>query len=121
MEDRYTRGQAIEEAANSLPSRTTDPWQGPAAELPLAELSAQVYESLEYAQSYLLMSPVAMLHTMEDVGWPLRSVAAHVRRAPTQWPAAEDAFASADTTARFLFRRRVWRPLSSHETRRGPH
>ena len=102
MEERYARGSAVEAATRSL--REARRLLGDAEQnYHTEELSARVYESLEYAQSYLLMSPVALAHTMEDVGWSLRSLAGYVRHAPTQWPAAVDAFADPDTAARHLF------------------
>jgi len=102
MEERYVRGSAVAEAARSL--REARRTLGSAQQNYHTEaLSAQLYESLEYAQSFLLMSPIALVHTMEDVGWALRSLSAYVRRAPTQWPAAEDAFADADMATRHLF------------------
>jgi hypothetical protein len=104
MKERYTRGHAVEEATRSL-REARRRLAAPEAlqNYYTEELSARVYESLEYAQSFLLMSPVAIAHTMEDVGWSLRSVASYVRRAPTQWPAAEEAFADLANTARYLF------------------
>jgi hypothetical protein len=104
MEDRYVRGRVAEEASRSI-REARRALGGPEApqNYYTEELSARLYESLEYAQSFLLMSPVALAHTMEDVGWALRSLPAYVRRAPAQWPAAVDAFADADTAARHLF------------------
>lgn len=105
MEDRYARGQAVAEAARSLrEARRLLGAEAAAREnYHAGELGAQLYESLEYAQSYLLTSQVALLHTMEDVGWALRSLGAYVRRAPVQWPAATEVFAEADSAARLLF------------------
>jgi hypothetical protein len=102
MEERYARGKAVEAATRSL--REARRLLGDAEQnYHTEELSARVYESLEYAQSYLLMSPVALAHTMEDVGWSMRSLSGYVRYAPTQWPAAVDAFADPDTATRHLF------------------
>jgi hypothetical protein len=104
MADRYARGLAAGEATRSLREarrRLGEPGAPP--NYYTEELGARVYEDVEYAQSYLLMSPVALAHTMEDTGWALRSLAAYVRRAPTQWPAAENAFASPASAARHLF------------------
>ncbi len=104
MEDRYTRGRVVEEAARSL-REARRLLGGPKVSQSYytEELSAHVYESIEYAQSFLLMAPTALVHTMEDVGWSLRSVAAFVRRAPIQWPAAVHAFADIDNAAHYLF------------------
>jgi hypothetical protein len=104
MEERYVRGRAAGEAMRSVHEarrRLAEP------DVPqnyyTGELAARLYESVEYAQSYLLMAPVALAHTMEDVGWALRSLSAYVRRAPAQYPAAVEAFATAGAAARHLF------------------
>ena len=104
MDERYTRGEAIGEALRSL--RESRRALSAPAVLPnyhTEALSTQLYESLEYAQSYLLVSPIALVHTMEDVGWALRSLSTYARRAPVALSAAQNAFASADTAARHLF------------------
>ena len=67
------------------------------------ELSSQLYESLEYAQSHLVTSDVALMHTMEDVGRTLHSWPAYVRRAADPVPAATRLFATAGGAARVLF------------------
>lgn len=103
MEEKYTRGRAVAEATRSLREARQRLGDVPSQNYYTEELNARLYESLEYAQSFLLMSPIALVHTMEDVGVALRSLPSYVRRAPTQWPAAEDAFADADMGARHLF------------------
>lgn len=104
MEDRYVRGKAIAEAARSLrEARRILGEPGLNQNYHTEDLNAQLYESLEYAQSYLLMSPIALLNTMEDVGVALRSVGTAVRKVKSPWPAIADAFADADTAARHIF------------------
>jgi hypothetical protein len=102
MEERYARGAVAAVASHSL--REARRKLGDAEVNYHTEgLSAHVYESLEYAQSYLLMSPVALAHTMEDVGWSMGSLEDFVRRTPASTPAAADAFATPDAAARHLF------------------
>ncbi len=105
MEDRYRRGRTVEEATESLRAarRVADRDEHSDPNYHLAELSAQIYESLEYAQTYLLMSGAALLHTMEHVGWPLRSAAIAIRRTPNLTPALADVFATRDGVAHFVF------------------
>jgi hypothetical protein len=67
------------------------------------ELSSHIYEALDYAQSFLLTSDVAMMHTMEDVGRTLQSWPAYIRGAGDPTPAAIALFANAGNAARVLF------------------
>ena len=102
MASRYARSRAVEATTRSL--REARRGLGLAEQnYYTEELNAHVYESLMYAQSHLVMSPIAIAHTMEDVGWTMESLPRYVRYAGAQWPAAIDAFASADTAARHLF------------------
>jgi hypothetical protein len=104
MRERYQRGRAAEQASRSLrEARAALGAESALLNYHTEALGAQVYDSLEYAQSFLVMSPVAIAHTMEDVGWSLHSTAARIRRANTQWPAAVEAFATRDSVARYLF------------------
>jgi hypothetical protein len=105
MEERYVRGRAVERAARSLREarQAVDSEDDVSHNYHTGELSARIYESLEYAQSYLLISSVVLAHTMEDVGWSLRSLEAYARRAPTQWPAVLSSFADLDSAARLIF------------------
>jgi len=102
MEERYTRGSAVDVAMRPL-REARRLLSGAEQNYHTEELSARFYESLEYAQSYLHMSPIALAHTMEDVGWSMQSLSGYVRFAATQWPAAVEAFADPDTAARHLF------------------
>ena len=67
------------------------------------ELSAQLYESLEYAQSHLLVSTAAMVHSVEDVGYTLQSWPVHVRRELSVPPSHLSLFGDLDSFARLLF------------------
>ena len=102
MIERYARSQAIDESAASMRNArqiVDESDRNYHSEM----LSAQIYDSLEYAQSFLLMSPIAIAHTMEDVGTTMRSLARIVRRIPFAWPIVATAFASPDASARSLF------------------
>jgi hypothetical protein len=102
MAERYARGAAAASAVDALRlarQRTLAAGKTYHTEM----LSGHIYESLEYAQSYLVMSAVAMLHTMEDVGFTLRSLGSYVRRAKVQWPVLTEAFANIDNAGRTLF------------------
>jgi len=102
MKERYARGRAVEESARSL--REARRKLGDAGKsYHIEQLSARMYESIEQAQSYLLMSTTAMMHTMEDIGMPLRSVPVIIRQGLSMWPAIEDVFATPDESARSLF------------------
>ena len=67
------------------------------------ELSAQLYESLEYAQSHLLVSTAAMVHSVEDVGYTLQSWPVHIRREVSVPPSHLSVFADLDSFARLMF------------------
>ena len=111
MKERYARSRAVERTARLVREarRTLVPVVAPSAAPSAAPgaaplnnihteaLGAQLYESLEYAQSFLLMSTVAILHTMEDVGVTLASL-------PLVPPAKRASMdLSAGSGARFLF------------------
>jgi hypothetical protein len=102
MAERYVRGSAVDVAMRPL-REARRLLSGAEQNYHTEELSARFYESLEYAQSYLHMSPIALAHTMEDVGWSMQSLSSYVRFASDQWPAAVEAFADPDTAARHLF------------------
>ena len=67
------------------------------------ELSAQLYESLEYAQSHLVVSNVAIVHTVEDVGRTLMSWPIYIKREPSLIKSCTDLFGQIDNFARLLF------------------
>ncbi len=102
MRERYARGEAAAEALGALRAARRR-IQGAEVNYHTEALSGRLYEDLEYAQSYLVLSPVVMLHTMEDVGLTLRSLGAVVRRAKVQRPVLTHAFDNIDDGARTLF------------------
>jgi hypothetical protein len=67
------------------------------------ELSSHIYETLDYAQSHLIMSDTTLMHTIEDVGRTLYAWPAYVRRAADPVPAVARLFASEGSAARVLF------------------
>jgi len=67
------------------------------------ELSSHIYETLDYAQSHLIMSDTSLMHTIEDVGRTLYAWPAYVRRAADPVPAVSRLFASEESAARVLF------------------
>jgi len=104
MHQRYSRGITAEDITSSLRdarSTITDSIEYPTYHT--GELSARVYDNIEYAQSYLLMSPVAMMHTMEHVGWPMQSLPDFVRRIPSQRPQVINSFADPNLAAKQFF------------------
>ena len=75
MADKYARGTAMERSVSDLRNArksidSTIDLQNYHTE----EFNANIYEDIEYAQSHLIMSNIALLHTMEDVGWTLHSI-----------------------------------------------
>ncbi len=106
MRQRYARGGAAALAMASVREarrQLDEPSEAAPPSFHGSELSARLYEELEYAQSFLLVSPVALLHTMEHAGMTLRSLGDQVRRPAVQWPAVAGAFATRDAAARTLF------------------
>lgn len=103
MKERYARGLAVGEAARALrEARRRLEAAAPGAHV--EGLDSRIYESIEYAQSYLLVSPVAVLHTMEDVGVSLRSLATYARRSPRPVVGRlAGVFAELDGVARYAF------------------
>jgi hypothetical protein len=103
MKGRYATSHAAEVASRSLREARKVVRDEAERNWFASEFSGHVYESIEYAQSFLVMSKVALLHTMEDVGWTLLSLPRNVRRSLRQWPAATGAFSDPDTAARHIF------------------
>ena len=81
MADKYARGEAMEYSIDELrlarsKISTIDPLlQNYYTE----DFDAHLYEDIEYAQSHLTMSNIAMLHTLEDVGWTLHSINSFIK------------------------------------------
>jgi len=122
MHERYARSRQLAGAVEGLRAgrRALDVFNAPNARDPgvadladpanlqlqnyhTEELSSHIYESLDYAQSFLLTSDVAMMHTMEDVGRTLQSWPAHVRGASDLPPASIALFDNAGSAARIIF------------------
>jgi len=79
---RYKRGDAAARATGSLRDARRDLADGVMTNSKRAqELRAMVYEDIEYAQSYALISDVALLYTMEHVGVSMGSLGNVLRRA----------------------------------------
>jgi hypothetical protein len=104
MSERYIRSQAIAESAASL-REARRLVEASEHNYPSEMLSAQIYDSLEYAQSFLLVSPVAIVHTMEDVGVTMRGLPRRARYPPVgcEFTSILAAFASPAASARNLF------------------
>lgn len=67
------------------------------------ELSAHMYESVEYAQSHLIVSPITLVHTIEHVGVTVQSVSGLVDHA---YDASEQIcalFSNHDTASCIIF------------------
>ncbi len=113
MRERFARGAAMRESVKALrESRcalsgdcaTDFPVLGPEQRTyHTEELSAQLYESLEYAQSHLLMSDVALVQTGEDVGRTLYSWPIWARRDPVVPPSCLRVLGDDASFARLLF------------------
>lgn len=102
MEEQYTRGSIVDKSTHLLrdarinldnikKNNNTD------------ELDLYIYESLKYAQSFLLMSPIVMVHIIENVGLTMQSLPSYVRQSLEEWPSIINAFADPDIAARNLF------------------
>lgn len=102
METRYKRGYAVDISLNSLREARSN-LRNTAQNYATEELNAHMYESIEYAQSYLLMSSVAMLHTMEDIGWTMGSLPNYIRYSKNQYLTIINAFSTIDTAACYIF------------------
>lgn len=75
MRDRYRRGETAVAAVADV--RAARRHLRSAETLPEAELAAKLYDGIEYAQSFLELSDVAMVHTLEDVGPTFTQLAEH--------------------------------------------
>jgi hypothetical protein len=105
MHDRYERGLVAEKAATDLRAGRAQIDGAPAAlhNYYSEELSSHIYESLEYAQSHLMMSSVALLHSIEHVGLTLAGWPAFIRRSAVVRPSQRQLFADEASFARLLF------------------
>ena len=105
MHDRYERGLVAEKAVTDLRAgrRTVDGAPAALHNYYSEELSSHIYESLEYAQSHLVMSSVALLHSIEHVGLTLAGWPAFIRRGAVVRPSQRQLFADEASFARLLF------------------
>lgn len=105
MHDRYERSLVAERAATDLRAgrRTVDGAPAALHNYYSEELSSHIYESLEYAQSHLIMSSVALLHSIEHVGLTLAGWPAFIRRSAIVRPSQRQLFADEASFARLLF------------------
>ena len=67
------------------------------------ELSAHLYEDLEYAQSFLTMSNDVLWHTMEHVGMTMQSWPSYIRRTNVPVLGSIELFNEIDSAAHILF------------------
>lgn len=104
MHTRFDRSDAVEASLASVREarrrltelKTEDSYR-------VQELNAQLYESIEYAQSFAVMSSTTMLHVMQHVGHTLESLPVILRNAPNVMPVMLDTFADSDLIARLVF------------------
>jgi hypothetical protein len=103
MHDRYRRGGVVEVASDSLRAarRTLDSVE--AKTFMVEELDALVYESLEYAQSHLLMSPIVFAHTIEDVGTTMASAAHQYKKTSVGYLTHANMFSDVEFATRCIF------------------
>jgi hypothetical protein len=67
------------------------------------EFNAHLYEDIEYAQSHLVMSDTALLHTVEDVGWTLHSVNNYITKALKHPPVIRNLMGSWSVINHYIF------------------
>jgi hypothetical protein len=69
----------------------------------LAEFDAQIYQSIEYAQGFLVQSGFSLVRTMEHAGIALGSLANRVRLMPDANPAYDRLFSDVHLATGFIF------------------
>jgi hypothetical protein len=123
MHERYRRSQQMDSSITELRNSRCALSLDCASETPLEpelrtyhteELSAQLYESLEYAQSHLLVSDTTIMHSIEDVGRTLHSWPTYVRRDVAVPPSHLTLFSDLGSFARLMFDY-VWGAHCLHE------
>jgi hypothetical protein len=102
MAEKFARGAAAAGAAEGLREARRRLEEAPPG-FRARDLGARLYETIEYAQSHLVLSEVAMLFAQEHVGITLGSAPLFARRDPFARPALRDFAASRDGAARLLF------------------
>ena len=107
MEDKYNRGSAMENSITNLREarskiRTFDE-DSHLQNYYTEEFNAHLYEDVEYAQSHLIMSNIALLHTMEDVGWTLYSINEFINKPLVHIPEVVNMFTNSDNAFHYIF------------------
>jgi hypothetical protein len=102
MAEKFARGAAAAGAAEGLREARRRLEAAPPG-FRARDLGARLYETIEYAQSHLVLSEVAMLFAQEHVGITLGSAPLFARRDPFARPALRDFAATRDGAARLLF------------------
>lgn len=105
MRRRYDRSRQAEGVADSLRRARALAGEGGAAEADyrMGQLDAHVFESIAYAQDYVLLTGLALCATSEYVGLTFASLPEIARRSKTLSPAYLRAFADPAMVARYLF------------------
>lgn len=112
MLEKFARSAAADLATDSLrqarreATGATEPTAGPpAGDRPyhLAEFDAQIYQSIEYAQGFLVQSGISLVRTMEHAGVALGSLAHRLRLTPVANPAFGRLFSDDRLASGFLF------------------
>lgn len=101
MRQRYERGARAEKAAAALRKARAALDEG--QDFRLGQLDAHVYDSLLYAQDFLLLTELALCSTSEYVGDTFPSVAEVARRSEWVSPAYLLMFSDPARVARYLF------------------
>lgn len=100
MLERFARSETSEAVMNHLRAARHEIASSQMSNYHMNELDAHVYESLEYAQSNLILSDISILHTMEDVGKTFGSLAKAIRDGDTR---ISGAVATIDSAAKLVF------------------
>ena len=79
MKERFVRGVVADEAIKIIRESRKKINDAPSNYF-VENLNTQLYNGIEYAQSYLSVSPIAILHLIEDVGLTIKSF--HMRKSP---------------------------------------
>ena len=103
MREKYLRSSEVDAAMDGLRAGRHKIKEIPLRNYYTEGLSGHMHESLEYAQSFLIMSDAAIAHLMEDVGVTLRSYGTRARCVQNTPTSAIQLFENAENGARVLF------------------
>jgi len=67
------------------------------------EYNAMLYEDIEYSHSNLIMSKIALLNVVEDVGWTLFSVNNYITKSLNQVPVIRNLMINKDISYHYIF------------------